>query len=184
MRAFAVEWLARQKTFVIQFSVISEITVINQYSDEDSAMNARMPTLVVLYDGNSALWRREIARFDAAQAQVPSAQTYRLKQIDIRHPSFHASAYGFALDMLESALLVRDERGLWHSGFAAMCCLFAHIGFGPSDAISNQKNVVGVGFAPNLLDSVCLPVTPRRDSECANDACLQLPCVPASGNDF
>jgi predicted DCC family thiol-disulfide oxidoreductase YuxK len=134
-------------------------------------MNARTPTLVVLYDANCALWRREINRFEATRAQAASGQTYRLKLVDIRSPYFRASAYGFGVDMLEGALHMRDQQGLWHSGYAAMRCLYQQVHAGKSQAaIAPQKSALLARLAQNPLDSAC-----------ANDECLQLSSAPSSG---
>jgi hypothetical protein len=134
-------------------------------------MNARTPTLVVLYDANCALWRGEINRFEAARANAASARVYRLKLIDIRSPYFRASAYGFAVDMLEGALHVRDQKGLWHSGFAAMRCLYQQVHAGKSHtAPAAQKSAPIARQAQHSLYFAC-----------ANDDCLQLPSVPANG---
>jgi hypothetical protein len=104
-------------------------------------MNARTPTLVALYDASSAHWRGEIARFELARALLAGDQSYVLKLIDIRGPLFHASAYGLGEDMLEDALYVRDERGLWHSGFAALRCLYQHVESGKTTTFAKSLNV-------------------------------------------
>lgn len=80
--------------------------------------------LLVMYDHACTLCRTEMRRLKLRDREQ------RLELLDISAPEFAPDSYGFTHTALQAALHVRDARGQWLVGMAAIRAVYRAVGLG------------------------------------------------------